>query len=163
MNTFKPEDILVVLEGGLVQSVCIGSRELREQVGNAVVIDYDTEGADADEIVSIPQSDGTTADAVVRTEPVGEPKIGPGCGTMKTTVGKTLYVNVERVSLVDGFERNAPYCQMTGERQVMIDAECFEVGLKEGQFNDPPELRRAAEEIAKAVAAESPNDINIYC
>jgi len=163
MNTFKPEDILVVLEGGLVQSVCIGSRELREQVGNAVVIDYDTEVVDADEIVAIPQPDRTTADAVVHTEPIGEPKIGPGCGTMKTTVGKTLYVNVERVSLVDGFERSAPYCQMTGERQVMIDAECFETGLKEGVFNQPPELRCAARQIALKVEEEQPNDINIYC
>ena len=82
---------------------------------------------------------------------------------MKMTVGRMLYVNVERVSLVDGFEANVPYCQMTGERQVMIDAECFEVGLKEGQFNEPPELRNAAEEIARKIEAEKPDDINIYC
>lgn len=82
---------------------------------------------------------------------------------MNITIGKTLHVNVERVSLVDGFEANAPYCQLTGERQVVIDAECFEVGLKEGQFNDSPELRKAAEAIARAVEAESPSDINIYC
>jgi len=82
---------------------------------------------------------------------------------MKITTGKILYVNTESLALVDGFEARAPYCQSTGERQVVIDAECFEVGLKEGQFNKPPELRRAAEEIATAVAAESPDDINIYC
>ena len=73
-----------------------------------------------------------------------------------------LYVNVERVSLVDGFEANAPYCQLTGERQVVIDAECFEIGLQEGQFDHPPELRKAADEIAKMVEAEIPSDINIY-
>jgi len=82
---------------------------------------------------------------------------------MKITIGKMLYANVERVSLVDGFEANAPYCQLTGERQVVIDAECFEVGLKEGQFNQPPELRKIAGEIAKVIEAEGSCDINIYC
>lgn len=82
---------------------------------------------------------------------------------MKMTVGKTLYVNVESLALVDGFEANAPYCQLTGERQVVIDAECFEVGLKEGQFNEPPGLRKATEEIARKIEAENPDDINIYC
>lgn len=82
---------------------------------------------------------------------------------MKITTGKMLYVNTESLALVDGFEARAPYCQSAGERQVVIDAECFEVGLKEGLFNEPPELRRAAEEIARAVKAETPGDINIYC
>ncbi len=82
---------------------------------------------------------------------------------VKISMGKTLHANVERVSLVDGFEANAPYCQSTGERQVVIDAECFEVGLKEGQFNEPLALRKAAEAIARAVAKECPDDINIYC
>ncbi len=82
---------------------------------------------------------------------------------MKITIGKMLYVNVERVSLVNDFEANAPYCQLTGERQVVIDAECFEVGFKEGQFNEPLALRRAAEEITKAIKDENPDDINIYC
>ncbi len=82
---------------------------------------------------------------------------------MKMTMGKILHVNVECVALVDGFEANAPYCQSTGERQVVIDAECFEVGLKEGQFNEPPALRRAADEIAKALKKEPADDINIYC
>ena len=82
---------------------------------------------------------------------------------MKMTIGKTLHVNVESVALVDGFEAKAPYCQSTGERQVVIDSECFEVGLKEGEFNEPAALRKAAEEIAKVVAKECPGDINIYC
>ncbi len=163
MNRFKPEDLLIVLEGGLVQSVCIGSRELREQIGHAVVIDYDTEGADADEIMAIPQADGTAADAVVCTKPVCEPRIGPGCGRLKTTVGKTLYVNTESLAIVDGFEVRAPYCQSTGEKQVVMDVECFENALKEGLFNEPPELRRAAEEISAAIADERPDHINIYC
>ena len=82
---------------------------------------------------------------------------------MKMTTGKMLYVNVERVSLVDGFEANAPYCQLTGERQVVINAECFEIGLKEGLFDQPPGLRKAADEIAKAIESENPGGINIYC
>lgn len=82
---------------------------------------------------------------------------------MNMTIGKTLYVNVERVSLVDGFERSAPYCQLTGERQIVIDAECFDVGMKEGVFNNPPELAKAAKAIARKIEEEQPNDINIYC
>ncbi len=82
---------------------------------------------------------------------------------MKMTMGKTLHANVDCVALVDGFEARAPYCQSTGERQVVIDAECFEVGLKEGQFNEPVALRRTADEIAKALEKEPAGDINIYC
>jgi len=82
---------------------------------------------------------------------------------MKMTMGKTLHVNVESLALVDGFEANAPYCQLTGERQVVIDTECFEVGLKEGQFNQPFELRKAAMEIARKAKSEMPDEINIYC
>ena len=82
---------------------------------------------------------------------------------MEMSIGKVLHVNVERVALVDGFEANAPYCQSTGERQVVIDAECFEVGINEGQFNEPPELRKAADEIVKALKKEPADDINIYC
>lgn len=82
---------------------------------------------------------------------------------MKITVGKTMSVNVGSVAVVDAFETTAPYCQLTGERQVVIDAECFEVGLKEGQFNQPPELQLAAEEIARKIEVEKPDNINIYC
>ncbi|VGO12615.1 hypothetical protein PDESU_01168 [Pontiella desulfatans] len=82
---------------------------------------------------------------------------------MKITVGKTLYVNVESVAIVDAFEAKAPYCQLTGERQVVIDAECFEVGLKEGQFNEPAELCRIAGAVALKIGEEQPDDINIYC
>ena len=61
-----------------------------------------------------------------------------------------------RLKHCDGIiQANAPYCQLTGERQVVIDAECFEAGLKEGCFDQPPELRKAAVEIAKMVEAES--------
>ena len=82
---------------------------------------------------------------------------------MKMNIGRILYVNVESVALVDAFEAKAPYCQSTGERQVVIDAECFEVGWKEGKFNEPPELKVVAEEIARKIEAEKPDDINIYC
>jgi hypothetical protein len=82
---------------------------------------------------------------------------------MKMTIGKTLHINVDSVAIVDGFEANAPYCQSSGERQVVIDSECFEMGLNEGRFNRPSELRKAAGEIAKMVEIEKPGDINIYC
>ena len=82
---------------------------------------------------------------------------------MTMTIGKTLYVNVERVSLIDGFESNAPYCQMIGERQVLIDTECFCDGIKDGVFDCPPELADTAKQIAHKVEAEHPDDIYIYC
>ncbi len=82
---------------------------------------------------------------------------------MKITVGKMLYVNVENVSIVDLFEARAPYCQLTGERQVVIDAECFEIGLKEKQFDEPPELCRVAGAIALKLDEEQADNINIYC
>ena len=82
---------------------------------------------------------------------------------MKFTIGKTLHACVESVAVVDAFEAKAPYCQLTGERQVVIDSECFDIGCREGLFSQPPELGRAAAEIARLVEREKPDDINIYC
>jgi hypothetical protein len=49
--------IVITVQGGLIQD--ISSSEPIE----CLVIDYDTEGADADQLTSIPQDDGTTAEA----------------------------------------------------------------------------------------------------
>ena len=55
--------IAVVLEGGLVSAVVTDNAEL---LGTGVVIiDYDTEGADEDEITAVVQPDGKTSDACV--------------------------------------------------------------------------------------------------
>lgn len=59
--------LVVKLEGGLIQWVGTDS-ELPIEVA---IIDYDTEGADDDEIVGIPQEStwfGNTEDAVARVE-----------------------------------------------------------------------------------------------
>lgn len=63
----EPVRVLVKLEGGLVQAVLCDGRALV----HVAVIDYDTEGADDDELTAIPQDGdyaGTTADAVARIE-----------------------------------------------------------------------------------------------
>ena len=61
--------ICIVLEGGLVQSV--SSDDSAEQGKQVVVIDYDAEGADADEIEKVPQGRKETADAVISTHQIG--------------------------------------------------------------------------------------------
>lgn len=57
--------VLVKLEGGLVQWVGTSCDTHHIQVA---VIDYDTEGASADEIIEIPQDGGSVADAVARID-----------------------------------------------------------------------------------------------
>ncbi|MNP09310.1 hypothetical protein D3C76_1014120 [compost metagenome] len=51
--------IVIVLEGGLVQNI------VAEEPVEVLVIDYDAEGADEDEITAVPQDNGGTADAVL--------------------------------------------------------------------------------------------------
>jgi hypothetical protein len=59
---FEPERLLINLEGGLVQAV------LSEHTAHDVlVVDYDTEGADDDEITEIPQDGGGVAEACAHT------------------------------------------------------------------------------------------------
>lgn len=62
--------VVIVLEGGLVQAVCCAEPlpGLRFEV-----VDYDTEGADPDEISPIPFIDGTTAGACRRGEALNSP------------------------------------------------------------------------------------------
>lgn len=49
--------LVITMEGGLIQN--ISSTEPIE----CLVIDYDTEGVDADRLTTIAQNDGTTAEA----------------------------------------------------------------------------------------------------
>jgi hypothetical protein len=65
-----PNDIHIVLNGGLVQSVSLGNRYLRHKLGNAVIIDLDTEGADPSETDRINLSDGTETEAVIHTQTI---------------------------------------------------------------------------------------------
>ena len=61
--------IVITLEGGLVQGV---SSDDPAMVGQKVaVIDYDTEGADPDEVEQVPQGDGETEEATISTHEVG--------------------------------------------------------------------------------------------
>lgn len=59
----KSLHVAVVLEGGLVQSVITDNPHL---VGMGFdVIDYDTDGADQDDIAKIRQGDGSESEAVI--------------------------------------------------------------------------------------------------
>ena len=59
LGTLPIPDIAVILDGGLVQNVC--SRD--GQPVRLTVVDYDTEGADEDDLTAIVQDDGKKADA----------------------------------------------------------------------------------------------------
>lgn len=59
----------VILEGGLVQSVVSTAPERVTDL-NLVILDYDVEGADADELLHVTQGDGASAQAVGRIEQI---------------------------------------------------------------------------------------------
>ena len=61
--------IVIAIEGGLVQSV--SSDDPAEQGKAVVVIDYDAEGADPEEIEKVPQGENETEDAVVSRHEIG--------------------------------------------------------------------------------------------
>ncbi len=65
-----PNDLIIVLEGGLVQSVSLRNRGLRNKLGSAVIIDLDTEGADPAELSAVQLPDGTEAEAVIHNQPI---------------------------------------------------------------------------------------------
>jgi hypothetical protein len=66
----KPNDVVIVLDGGLVQSVSIMNRYLRNKLGQAVIADLDTEGADIAEIDLIHLPDGTEHEAVIHKQTI---------------------------------------------------------------------------------------------
>jgi hypothetical protein len=65
-----PNDIIIVLEGGLVQTVSLGNRYLRNKLGQAVIVDLDTEDADRAEIAIATLPDGTQTEAVIHTQSI---------------------------------------------------------------------------------------------
>ena len=61
--------IVITIEGGLIQGI---SSDDPAEIGKEItIIDYDAEGADAEELRQVPQGDGETADGVVSTHEVG--------------------------------------------------------------------------------------------
>ncbi len=61
--------IVITVEGGLVQGV---SSDDPAMVGHeVVVIDYDAEGADPEEVWQVPQDEGETEDATISRNEVG--------------------------------------------------------------------------------------------
>ena len=65
-----PNDIVIVLDGGPVRSVSLGNRYLRHKLGQAVIVDLDTENADLAEIDLITLPDGTEAEAVIHNQTI---------------------------------------------------------------------------------------------
>jgi hypothetical protein len=61
----EPPTVAVILEGGLVQSV-VSDRPNEIQPINLMVLDYNTEGADEDELLQVPQKDGSFSTATGR-------------------------------------------------------------------------------------------------
>ncbi len=61
----EPPTVAVILEGGLVQSV-VSDRPNDIQPINLMVLDYDTEGADEEELLQVPQKDGSVSTATGR-------------------------------------------------------------------------------------------------
>ncbi len=63
----EPPTVAVILEGGLVQCV-VSDRPSDIPPMNLMVIDYDTEGADEEELLQVPQKDGSVSTATGRYE-----------------------------------------------------------------------------------------------
>lgn len=74
----KPR-LAIILEGGLVQAVISDHAAIAEEMIRGLsIIDYDTDGADAEEraeMVRVPQSDGGYADAFIRGEEITQAAI----------------------------------------------------------------------------------------
>lgn len=64
--------LAVVLDGGLVQAVVGENVPVDLEVA---IIDYDTLGAEDSDLMSVRQSDGSTAEAVVALQPIERPGI----------------------------------------------------------------------------------------
>jgi len=61
--------IVITVEGGIVRGV--SSDDPADRGKQVVVIDYDAEGADPEEVVRVPQGKGEKADAIVSAQEVG--------------------------------------------------------------------------------------------
>ena len=55
----------IIIEGGLVQSIVTDDLENFPEFEDIMVIDYDSQGFEPDEISLVPQSDGGVAEALV--------------------------------------------------------------------------------------------------
>jgi len=59
----EPVRIVITLEGGLISAVCTYGVPVE-----ALIIDYDTDGADPSEVVMVKQTNGTEEEAFVSYE-----------------------------------------------------------------------------------------------
>jgi len=63
----------IILEGGLVQ--CVVTQHPNGVGTPYVIVDYDPAGADADEMIAVPQEDGSITNAVGRQDAIGAARI----------------------------------------------------------------------------------------
>ena len=63
----EPPTVAIILEGGLVQCI-VSDRPGNIPPMNVIVLDYDTEGADEEELLQVPQKDGSVSTATGRYE-----------------------------------------------------------------------------------------------
>ena len=71
----EPPAVAIILEGGLVQCI-VSDRPGGIQSMNVMVLDYDTEGADEDELLQVPQKDGSVSTATGRYLGFDQAEIG---------------------------------------------------------------------------------------
>ena len=75
-RTDDPPTVAIILEGGLVQCV-VSDRPDDIQPMNLMILDYDTEGADEEELLQVPQKDGSVSMATGRYEGFCQAEIDP--------------------------------------------------------------------------------------
>lgn len=71
-NRAVPRRLAVVLEGGIVQSVV--GQNVPDDIDLAIV-DYDTDGADAEDLTPVRQANGSEASAIVSSPRIDDPVI----------------------------------------------------------------------------------------
>ena len=63
LNRYEPPFLVVTVEGGMIGSVCT-DRPDDIAVAGVVIVDYDTDDAESEDIIEVPQDGGDTAEAV---------------------------------------------------------------------------------------------------
>ncbi len=133
------DKLAVILEGGLVQCI-VGTGALIGK--NVVVIDYDTEGGDMDDIVVIEQGDGSNADAYVSSHTVTLAEIGIPFGEFDPLPADPTAAALEALQLL----RRARECLKIAEAPRALDRVRSALSSAKGAFR--------ATEYRKARAAE---------
>ena len=71
-----PIYLAIVIEGGMVQDIVSNHPNAFAFVDDVMVIDYDDDSADPDDLTIVPQEDGTEADALCHSSSISTAAIG---------------------------------------------------------------------------------------